>query len=50
MTKGCNPPAAKRQALFTSEYGEVARFVGSRFLSADCKYNLLVNHFKAGAV
>ena len=47
--ESCNPPAAKRQALSTSEYGEVASFVGSRFLSADCKYNLLVNHFKAGA-
>ena len=43
--KSCNP-AAKCQALSTSEYGEVASFVGSRFLSADCKYNLLVNHFK----
>ena len=47
--ESCNPPAAKRQALSTSEYGEVASFVGSRFLSADCKYNLLVNHFKPGA-
>ena len=47
--KSCNPPAAKRQALSTSEYGEVASFVGSRFLSADCKYNLLVNHFKPEA-
>ena len=47
--ESCNPPAAKRQALSTSEYGDVASFVGSRFLSADCKYNLLVNHFKPGA-
>ena len=39
--ESCNPPAAKHQAL--------ASFVGSRFLSADCKYNLLVNHFKPGA-
>ena len=47
--ESCNPPAAKRQALSTSEYGEAANFVGSRFLSADCKYNLLVYHSKPGA-
>ena len=28
---------------------EVANFVGSRSLIAECKYNLLVNHFKPGA-
>ena len=45
-----NPPTAKHPALSlsTSECVEVASFVGSRSLSADCRYNLLMNHFKPG--
>ena len=42
-------PIAKRPALATLECIEVASFVGSRSLSADCRYNLLMNHFKPGA-
>lgn len=44
-----DPPSAKRPALATSECIEVASFVGTRFLSADCRYNVLINHFKPGA-
>ena len=40
---------AKRPALATLECVEVASFVGSTSLSADCRYNLLMNHFKPGA-
>ena len=42
-------PEAKRQALVTTDCNEVANFVGSRSLTAECKYNLLVNRFKLGA-
>ena len=40
---------AKRQALVNTDCNEVANFVGYRSLTAECKYNLLVNHFKPGA-
>ena len=42
-------PEAKRQELFNTYSNEIANFVGSRSLTAECKYNLLVNHFKPGA-
>ena len=35
-------PEAKCQALVTTDCNEVANFVGSRSLTAECKYNLLV--------
>lgn len=40
---------AKRPALDTLECIEIASFVESRCLSVDCKYNLLINHFKPEA-
>ena len=41
-------PEAKRQALVTTDCNEVANFVGSRSLTEECKYSLLVNRFKLG--
>ena len=42
------PPTAKRPAIASSESVEIASFVSSRSLSADSRFNLLINHFKPG--
>ena len=45
-TESIDPPMAKRSAI-TIDSSDIANVVGSsRFLNADSKYNMLVNHFK----
>ena len=45
-TKSIDPPMAKRSAI-TIDSSDIANVVGSsRVVSADSKYNMLVNHFK----
>ena len=43
------PPAEKRISVSTPHFDDVASFVGTRNISDEGKYNLLVNHFKPGA-
>ena len=45
-TESIDPPMAKRSAI-TIDSSDISNVVGSsRVLSADSKYNMLVNHFK----
>ena len=45
-TESIDPPMAKRSAI-TIDSSDISNVVGSsRVVSADSKYNMLVNHFK----
>ena len=49
LDDSCGPPAAKCPVVSVPDCGDVAGFVGTRILSAQCGYDLLVNYFKPGA-